>query len=68
VLVTSKEAGLRVSAEKIERPCLMSRMQDKLVTYNIKIVNRYFEIVAKIKYLGRTPTNQNCVIEGIKRR
>jgi hypothetical protein len=36
---------------------------------NIKAVNRFFEIMAKLKYLGKKNiTNQNLIHEEIKRR
>jgi hypothetical protein len=30
---------------------------------SIKVANRSFENVAKFKYLGTTPTDQNCMHE-----
>jgi hypothetical protein len=36
--------------------------------HGIKIANRYFEGVAKFKYLGTTLTDQNCMLEEIKSR
>jgi hypothetical protein len=45
---------------------LMSRSQKVGQKHSIKIVNRAFEYVAKFKYLGTTPTDQNCTHEEIK--
>jgi hypothetical protein len=64
---TSKEAGLEVHAEKTKY-MLMSRRQNAGKNHNKKKVNRSFENVAQIKYLGKTVTNQNLVVEKIKRR
>jgi hypothetical protein len=36
--------------------------------HSIKIANRFFEGVAKFKYLGTTLTDQNCIQEEIKSR
>jgi hypothetical protein len=36
--------------------------------HGIKIANRSFEGVAKLKYLGTTLTDQNCMQEEIKSR
>jgi hypothetical protein len=47
---------------------LMSRGQNIGQKHSIKIANRSFEDVAKFKYLGTTPTDQNCVHEEIKSR
>jgi hypothetical protein len=63
----SKEVGLEVNIEKTEY-MLLSHHQYAGQIYNIKIANRCFENVAKLKYLGRTITNQNLIQEEIKRR
>jgi hypothetical protein len=47
---------------------LMSRRQKFGQKYSIKIANRYFEDVAKLKYLGTTLTDQNHMHEDIKSR
>jgi hypothetical protein len=47
---------------------LMSRNQKIGQKHSIKIGNRYFEDVAKFKYLGTTLTDQNCMHEEIKSR
>jgi hypothetical protein len=47
---------------------LLSRHQNAEQNHNIKIVNRYFENVAQLKYLETTVTNQNLIQQEIKRR
>jgi hypothetical protein len=47
---------------------LMSSSQKTGKKNSIKIANRYFEDVAKFKYLGTTLTDRNCMHEEIKSR
>jgi hypothetical protein len=47
---------------------LMSRSEKTGKTHNVKIANRSFEDVAKLKYLGKTLREQNWVHEEINRR
>jgi hypothetical protein len=47
---------------------LLSRHQNAGQNQNIKIGDRSFEIVAQLKYLETTVTNQNLIREKIKRR
>jgi hypothetical protein len=63
----SKDVGLEVNTEKI-KCMLLSRHQNAGQNHDIKLGNRYFEIVAQFRYLGMTITNQNQIHEGIKRR
>jgi hypothetical protein len=67
LLVASKEVGLEVNPEKTKY-MLMSRSQKTGQKRSIKIANRFFEDVAKFKYLGTTLTEQNCMHEEIKSR
>jgi hypothetical protein len=67
LLDASEEVGLEVNPEKT-RYMLMSRCQKAGQWHCIKRANRSFENVAKFKYLGTTPTDQNCIHEEIKSR
>jgi hypothetical protein len=55
LLDTSRESGLEGNTEKSEY-VIVSRHQNVGQSHNI--VNKYFENVAKFKYLGTTVTNQ----------
>jgi hypothetical protein len=63
----SKEVGLAVKTEKTKY-MLLSRHQNAGQSHDIKIVNKCFKNVAKLRYLGTTITNQNLIQEEIKRR
>jgi hypothetical protein len=67
LLDASKEVGLEVSPEKTKY-VLISCYQKTGQKHSMKIVNRYFEDVAKFKYLGTTLTDKNCMLEEIKKR
>jgi hypothetical protein len=63
----SKEVGLEVNVEKTKY-VLVSQDQNAGQNRQIKIGNRSFENVPQLKYLGTTVTNQNLILEEIKRR
>jgi hypothetical protein len=56
-LLTRKEAGLKVNADKTICCCVVTRIQNR----DIKVANRSFESVAELNYLGRTVTNQRLI-------
>jgi hypothetical protein len=63
-LITSKEIGFQVNAEKTEY-VIMSRHQNAGQNSNIQICNKSFETVEQFKHLGTTLTNQNSIHEEI---
>ena len=67
LVVATKEIGLAVNSETIKY-MLMSRHHSSRQNHNIKIDNKFSERVEQFKYLGTTPTNQNCIHEEIKSR
>jgi len=67
MIVTSKESGLDVSADKTKY-MVMSRDKNGGRSRSTKIDNSSFERVEEVKYLGTTLTNQNYIQEEIKSR
>jgi hypothetical protein len=67
LLGASKVVVLEVNPEKTKY-MLVSRCQKAGQRQGIKIGNRSFESVAKVKYLGTTLTDQICMQEEIKSR
>jgi hypothetical protein len=63
----SKEVGLEINAEK-SKYMLLSHHQNVGQNQDIKIGNRSFENVSQLKYLGMPVTNQNLILEEIKKR
>jgi hypothetical protein len=47
---------------------VMSRDQNAGRNHNVKIDDRFLEMVEEFKYLGTSLTNQNSIQEEIKRR
>jgi hypothetical protein len=67
LLDASKEVGLEVNPEKTKYT-LMSHSQKIGQNHSVNTANKSSEDVAKFKYLGTTPTDQNCIHEEIKSR
>jgi hypothetical protein len=67
LLDEGKKIGLKVNPEKTKY-MLMSRSQMIVQNHSMKIVNGPFEDVEKLKYLGTTLTDQNCMHEEINSR
>lgn len=64
LLVISMEVRLKVYNGKITH-VIMSHEQNTDQNHNIKTINKTSESVTKLKYLGNTPTNQNCMHEEV---
>jgi hypothetical protein len=67
VLDASKEIGLEVNSEETKY-MFMPRHQSAGKSNYIRVANKSFERVAKLKYLGATKTDQNCIHEEIRSR
>jgi hypothetical protein len=67
LLDASKETGLEVNSEKTKY-MFISRHQTAGQSNYIRVVNKSFEKVAKLKYLGAILTDQNCIHEEIRNR
>jgi hypothetical protein len=66
LLDAGKKIGLQVNSEKTKYMLMSCKKAGK--RQNIKIANGSIEIVAKLKYLGTTITDQNCKQEEINSR
>jgi hypothetical protein len=66
LLDASKEVGLEVNSEKTKYMAMSCKKAGQ--KHSIKIANRFFEGVAKFKYLGTTVTVTNCMQKEIKSR
>ena len=67
LIVTSKETGLEVNADKTKYK-VMSRDQNAGQSHSMKIDNSSFERVEELIHLETTLTNQNSIQEEIKSR
>jgi hypothetical protein len=63
----TKEVGPKANAEKTKY-VLLSRHQTAGQNHKIRMANRSFENMAKLKSFGTTEGNQNLIQEEIKRR
>jgi hypothetical protein len=66
-IAATRRVVLEVNVEKTKH-ILVSRHQNADQYQDIQIVNRTFQDVSQLKYLGTTVRNQNLIQEEIKRR
>jgi hypothetical protein len=62
LIVASKEVSVEINVEKTKY-MLLSRHQIADQNWDLDIVNRLFENMSQLKYLGTTVTNQNFIQE-----
>jgi hypothetical protein len=67
IFTCSPNVGLEINAEKTKN-MIMSHHRTSGRSQNIRTANETFENVAKFKYLGMTPTNQNDMHDKVKSR
>jgi len=67
LVVATREIGLDVSADKTKY-MVMSQEQNAGRIHSVRIDNSTFERMEDFKYLGKTLTNQNSIVEEIKSR
>jgi hypothetical protein len=64
---SSREVGLEVNTEKMKY-MLLSHHQNAGQSHDTRFANRWFQNVAKFKYLGTTAKKENLIQEEIKSR
>ena len=67
LVAATREIGLEVSADKTKY-MIMSQDQNAGRIHCVRIYNSTFERVEEFKYLGKTLTNQNSILQEIKSR
>jgi hypothetical protein len=67
LLKASREFGLEENTKKTKY-MVVSRHQNAEKNHSLLIGNRFFEIVAKFKYLRTSAANQNCINYEVRSR